>query len=113
MDLENAAVSRQLTVPPAALEGVKEDPTVLRDTARVMLLVQMSQLNTRLSAPDAPLGAKQAFADSLAKLGDVLPKATAPNAGGSKFSVKIMLNSAAQTPSLVIENEPTEAIEAE
>ena len=77
MDYDNPAVSKQVSVSPALLEAVADDPKYLTSLARKMLLMALSRQHKKLMEPDAPVGQRQAHIEMLAKLGDAVPKAAA------------------------------------
>lgn len=94
MDDDNPAVTRQLQINPALLEEVGTDPTVIPIWARKMYFIQQAQMHARMREANAPLGAKQAFLDHLAKVGDVggYAKANAAAAAnpGAGFSINFV-----------------------
>ena len=93
MNEENPAVQQRMAVPPAMLEEVERDPKVLTNLARKMLLIQMDAIHNKLRDPAIPMGQRLSWADSLAKIGDVYPKASVQGTGsGSNFSVNILLS---------------------
>lgn len=113
MDANNPAVAQQTALSPADLERIAKDPTVLTETSRKMLAVQMMTMHRRMADPTVPIGQRQSWMDFLAKLGDAMPKQAANGIGvsGPGFSVQIVLtqptaNSTPAQPADVIEADP-------
>ena len=113
MDANNPAVASQTAISPADLERVAKDPTLLTETARKMLAVQMVTMHKRAADPNMPIGQRQSWMEFLAKIGDAVPKQNAVLAGGpgAGFSVQIIMNQPAAQPAPVIEATTAEVIE--
>lgn len=108
LDPNNAAVARHLRTPPSMLEEVEHDPKALKGWFRKLLLVNANAQHQALNSLTAPLGARQAFMDFLAKNGDTLPKAT-ESIPGSGFSINIVFGSPGTPTSITNTQSPAEA----
>ena len=99
MDFSNPAVSKYVNITPAMLETVVEDPTALPRLAVQMLLVNMSEMHSRMADNTVPIGQRQNFMQFLADVGGVNGKALAANTApiGSGFSVVINMGGSAKT----------------
>lgn len=111
MDAHNPAVAAQTALSPADLARVAENPKMLTDTARKMLLINMSAMHARMRDPNTPVGQRQSWMDFLAKLGDVYPKASAQVVPGAGFSVNIVLGNNQSTQTKFTAN--IDAVESE
>jgi hypothetical protein len=90
------------------LEEVEQDPKALKGWFRKLLLVNANAQHQALNSLNAPLGARQAFMEFLAKNGDTQPK-QADLPPGSGFSINIVFNSPTTKTSITNTQSPAEA----
>lgn len=83
MDLDNPAVAALVTMPPALLEELAQNPKARKDHFTKLMLVQTDVFHMRLKDPNIPLTQRLAFMEFLAKVADVLPKPQAANASAA------------------------------
>lgn len=106
MDDQNPAVAAQTRIPPAMLEAVAKDPRQLTELSRKLLLVRIDKIHRLLNKPEAPASAQMQFAEFLAKVGDVIPKASAGGNAGPGFYVNFIVKKPEELPKVEVVEAP-------
>lgn len=91
------------------LEAVAKDPRQLSELSRKLLLVRIDKIHRLLNKPDAPASAQMQFAEFLAKVGDVMPKAAAGGSAGPGFYVNFIVKKPQDLPKVEVVQAPEAA----
>lgn len=93
------------------LEAVAKDPRQLSELSRKLLLVRIDRIHRLLNKPEAPASQQMQFAEFLAKVGDVMPKASAGGNAGPGFYVNFIVKKPQDLPQVEV-GEVVQAIKA-
>lgn len=97
------------------LEAVAKDPRQLTELSRKLLLMRIDRIHRTLNRPETPASLQLQFAEFLAKVGDVMPKASAAGGtGGPGFYVNFIVKKPQDLPKVEVvqQVEPAPALPA-
>ena len=117
MDLDNPALVRAASIPPALLAELDTNPNALQPQYRKMFAIQMNYLHQLLRSPTVPFSQRLQAMDLFAKASGAYTSASATPAGaGERFSLSINVTQAAPSTQLVVDvtpkNEPETTTDA-
>ena len=109
MDTHNPAVANKLDIPPAMLEEIQDNPTVLQPVARVMGAVNLHNMFVQVTHPEAPFTQRVEFQKLVNKIGRLEPDAAIGGGSGVTITINIPALDAQPERNVVIDQiaEPT------
>jgi hypothetical protein len=110
--VENPAIERQTSLPPALLEALDTDPEAMTPHYKKMLAVQAYRLHKLMGSKAIPVGQRVQVAEFFAKISGSDKKANVqPLTQSEKFSVNIIFNGKSNALPQVVDVKATEKIE--
>lgn len=92
IDTQNPAVAKNLDLPPALLEAIRDSPEMMQPLARSMAAVMANDLFVSRAGLTAPQ--QQSLMESFAKLGNLHPKEAPATQVGAGYKLVINIGTA-------------------